>query len=345
MLPLSVLASGMVTALGFNRNATCAAVRAGVKGIRRLSLWDSGNGDYLSGTKVDLPHWWQGVGKLAELVAPAIWECLEAARPENPNSIPVLLGVSPRERPHRNSGIDEEILDEIEWRLNLVHHPRSSVVPMGNVSGVHALSRAGEILEQGLAQFCIVAGVDSFVQQDIVEAYMAQSRIVTKSNSNGFFPGEAGCAVLVAASGLNHRGQLQVLGVGFGTEPATVASSEPLRGKGLIEACRGALAQAGLAMHEIAYRHTDLSGEHYKFKEAMLTQGRLLHQRVEKQDIWHPAECLGEIGAAFVPCILGLTHYAGQKEFSPGRRALCHFSGDGPERAACVVDFLRRRTT
>lgn len=164
---------------------------------------------------------------------------------------------------------------------------------------------------------------------------------MTKSNSNGFFPGEAGSAILVGLTGSGSPSELRLLGIGFGSESATVASEEPLRGVGLIEACRNALVEANVPMHEIAYRLTDLSGEHYKFKEAMLAQGRLLRQRMERQDIWHLAECIGEVGAAHVPCALGFATYAAQKQFVPGPRVLCHFSGDGQERAACVAEFIK----
>jgi 3-oxoacyl-[acyl-carrier-protein] synthase I len=226
----------------------------------------------------------------------------------------------------------------------LPRHPQSAAIASGNVSGVIGLAHAREILGRRLARFCVIAGVDSFLQQEVVEAYIDQSRIMTKSNSNGFFPGEAGGAILVGPTSTGRDGELQILGIGFGHEEATIGSDSPLRGGGQIEACRAALAEAGVPMHEIACRHTDLNGEHYKFKEAMLAQGRLLRQRVEKQEIWHPAECVGEIGAAHGPCVLGLSHYAGQKDFAPGPRTLCHFSGDGPERAACVVEFVRRRS-
>lgn len=344
MTPVSVLAAGMVTAVGFNYESSCAAMRAGIKGIRQLNLWDARNGKYLSGAKVDLPHWWEGTGKLAELVAPAIWECFEKAKPENPIAIPILLGVSALDRPHRFPRLDEEILDEVGWRLNVRCHPQSGVFAIGNVSGLFALAEARDLLARGVARFCVVAGVDSFLQQEVVEAYMDQSRIMTKSNSNGFFPGEAGGAILIGRAGAEGEGELKILGIGFGHEPATIASTDPLRGVGQIEACKAALTEAGVGMHEISCRHTDLNGEHYKFKEAMLAQGRLLRRRVEKQEIWHPAECLGEIGAAHVPCVLGLSHYAGERDFAPGAHTLCHFSGDGPERAACVVEFVRRRS-
>jgi 3-oxoacyl-[acyl-carrier-protein] synthase I len=335
---VSILAAGTVTAVGFNYRTSCAAIRAGIKAIRQLNLWDASTGDYLSGAKVDLPQWWEGIGKLADLVAPPIWECLKAAEPENPANIPVLLGVAALDRPHRLPRLSEDILDEIEWRLSLPHHSRSSVIAMGNVSGVVALAQAREMIKRRLTRYCLIAGVDSFLQQEVVEAYMDQSRIMTKTNSNGFFPGEAGAAVLVgAASGRDD--DLKVLGIGFGHEHATIASESPLRGIGMIEACRNALSEAGVAMHEISCRNTDLNGEHYKFKEAMLAQGRLLRQRVERQDVWHAAECIGEIGAAHVPCALAMSRYAGQKDFAPGLRTLCHFSGDGPERAACVVEY------
>jgi 3-oxoacyl-[acyl-carrier-protein] synthase-1 len=338
VIPVSVVAAGMVTAVGFNYESSCAAIRAGVKGFKKVNLWDAQNGQYLMGAKVDLPHWWEGVGKLAELVAPAIWQCLDAAGTETPESIPILLGVAPADRPCRPRRLNEDILDEIEWRLNLPHHPQSGVFPVGNASGLFALAEARYLLERGSANFCVVAGVDSFLRQGTVEAYMNQGRVMTKSNSNGFFPGEAGCAVLIGPQGCGWQGELKVRGIGFGNETAIVASHEPLRGAGQIEACRSALAESGVAMHEIAYRHTDLNGEHYKFKEAALAQGRLLRQRVERQDIWHPAECVGEIGAAHVPCVLAASFYAGQKGFAPGPRCLCHFSGDGPERAACVAE-------
>jgi len=334
----------MVTAVGFNYAASCAAIRAGIKGIRVLNLWDAENGEYLSGAKVDLPQWWEGIGKLADLVAPAIWECLEAAKPEGSASIPILLGVAPLDRPHRLPRLDEEILDEIEWRLKLPHHPQSAVIAMGNVSGLVALAHARKMIDRRLSRYCVVAGVDSFLQQEVVEAYMGQRRIMTKTNSNGFFPGEAGAAVLVGATGSSKTKELKVSGMGFGHEEATIASDSPTRGVGMTGACRDALGEADIAMHEISCRNTDLNGEHYKFKEAMFAQGRLLKKRAAGREVWHVAECIGEIGAVHVPCALGLSLYSGEKSFAPGPKMLCQFSGDGPERAACVVEYSSMRS-
>lgn len=346
MMPISIIAAGMVTAVGFNYPTSSAAIRAGIKGFRQVNLWDATAGEYLMGAKVDLPQWWEGVGKLAELVAPAIWECLEEAKPTAPQSIPILLGIAPPDRPYRIPRLDEEILDDVEWRLQLPHHPLSAIFPTGNVSGLDALFEARRIIAAGLASFCVVAGVDSFLQQNVARAYMDQSRIMTKSNSNGFFPGEAGCAVLIGPIGSGKNGELRVLGMGFGSEAATVASDLPLRATGQVESIRGALEESGIPIVRIGYRNTDVNGEHYKFKEAMLSQGRLLRPKLEDGrsglTLWHAAECVGEIGAAHVPCALAMSLCAGQKEFAPGTRCLLHFSGDGSQRAACVTEFLPR---
>ncbi len=299
---LAVKATGMVTAVGFNSPASCAAIRAGVSGVAKANLWDPESGTHLSAGKVNLPHWWEGLGKLAELVAPAIHECLLAAKPVPREQIPVFLGMAHPARPHRFAGIEDRLLEEVEYRLNVNHNPHSKAIPNERVSGVIALNDVRQIIQSGRAACCIVAGVDSFLQQPVVRAYMGQRRILTSKNPNGFIPGEAGCAVLVTAAGDAAREELQIVGIGAGCEQATIDSDKPLRGDGLAQAVQAALGDAGIEMPETAYRITDANGEHYKFKEASLVKGRLFNKRSPQiYDLWHPSEYLGEIGAAIVP--------------------------------------------
>ena len=78
----------------------------GVSGVGFVGLWDIESGQPISVGKVNLPYWWIGLGKLAELLATAINECLLAAKPAPPSSIPILLGVADRSRPHRFAGLD-----------------------------------------------------------------------------------------------------------------------------------------------------------------------------------------------------------------------------------------------
>jgi 3-oxoacyl-[acyl-carrier-protein] synthase-1 len=64
---------------------------------------------------------------------------------------------------------------------------------------------------------------------------------------------------------------------------------------------------------------------------------RTLRARKERFEIWHPADCIGETGAAVGPCVLGVALAAARKSYSPGPGALCHFSGDDGDRLALVL--------
>lgn len=346
MTQLAVIATGMVTPVGLNSAASCAAMRAGISGVAFEGVWDFESGDYISAGKVELPHWWVGLGKLAELVAPAINECLLAANQIPATSIPILLGVADSSRPHRFAGLEESLLQQVESRLNLTHNPDSILIPLDRVSGVVAIDYAQRILKSGRSNFCIIAGVDSFIQQNVVDAYNAQRRVLTPGNPDGFIPGEAGCAVLLAPAGDQSRDELEILGTGTAEEDAGIDSDKPTRAEALTESVRSALAAADLAMHDTSYRITDLNGEHYKFKEAAFVEGRLMEKKlVELFDLWHPNEYLGDVGAAIVPCVLGVAFVAGQKKYAPGPRAICHFGNDDGRRAAVVTNYHPRRST
>ena len=90
-------------------------------------------------------------------------------------------------------------------------------------------------------------------------------------------------------------------------------------------------------MGDLDYRITDISGEQYQFKEAALAEARLLRQHKEEFDIWHPADCIGEIGAASLPCMLGVALYAAHKGYAPGPRLLAHLGNDDGKRVALVL--------
>ena len=88
----------------------------------------------------------------------------------------------------------------------------------------------------------------------------------------------------------------------------------------MVQAFRAALEDAGCTLGDLDFRITDVSGEQYMFKEAALAMTRLLRKRKEEFDIWHPADCIGETGAAIGPVIFNVVMTATQKV----RRARIH---------------------
>ena len=192
MALLAVKAAGLVTSVGFNYESTCAALRAGIRQATNAeNLWDYESGSLIATARVLLPQWQEGVEKLPDLVAPAIHECLEAASPLKARDIPLLMGIAEAGRPCRWPGIDNKILAAVQEKLGATFHPASAVVGRGRVSTVVALQIARQLFDEQRVPCCIIAGVDSFLQQDVVEAFMSQRRVLTQANSNGFRPGEA----------------------------------------------------------------------------------------------------------------------------------------------------------
>jgi 3-oxoacyl-[acyl-carrier-protein] synthase-1 len=92
-----------------------------------------------------------------------------------------------------------------------------------------------------------------------------------------------------------------------------------------------------LTMADMDYRICDVNGEQYGFKEASLALARTLRARKERFEMWHPADSIGTVGSATLPCHLGIALIAGRKGYAPGKRVLCHVGNDSGERAAVIL--------
>ncbi len=185
------------------------------------------------------------------------------------------------------------------------------------------------------------AGVDSYLTAGTLRAFDDGSRLLTSENSDGFIPGEAGAALLLGPGG--KADTFGVLSLGLAREPATIASEEPLRGEGLAHAYRQALHAVGVEMAQIGYRIGTMSGEQYWFKEFDLATARLLRSRHQFMDLWHPADCIGEVGAASLPCCLAVAATAARKGYAAGDPVLVTASNDDSRRAAMVLGLGGQR--
>jgi 3-oxoacyl-[acyl-carrier-protein] synthase-1 len=336
MQPIALLASGMVTGVGLDAPSSCAAIRCALNNFAETRFVDKG-GEWIIGSQVPLEQPWRGRKRLVRMVTPAIRECLACAENLTAGMIPLLLCVAEEERPGRLPGLDDQLFREVQAELDLRFHPRSSVIPRGRVSGALALVEARRLIYDERLRFCIIAGVDTFLVGSTLAAYEAKNRLLTSQNSNGFIPGEAGAAVLVGQPSRTVQKEVFCVGIGAGQETATVDSEEPLRGDGLAQAFKAALADADRTIDDLDFRLTDSNGEQYWFKEAALALTRTLRVRKERFEIWHPADCIGEAGAAIGPCALSVALAAARKNYAPGRGPLCHFGGDDGERLALVL--------
>ncbi|OWQ48345.1 hypothetical protein CDL60_07155 [Roseateles noduli] len=347
--PLHVIGCGIVSAVGYNAPATLAALRAGVSGVRASGWLDPVSGEPLPCGRVSLPQRWGGARLLADLLAPAVWECLQAvalhaqdpvATPLRLSDVPLFIAVGAPDRPGRPADLAAALPRLLGDSLGQPLHPASMIFESDQVGGLHALQAARQWLAGGSDRRAIVAGVDSLLERDTLESLARRRRLLTARTIDGLHAGEAGAAVLVSLSP-GAGGGLALLGWGEGVEAGTIDSTVPTRGDGLTAAVRQALSAAGLRLDDVAYRVTDVSGEHYKFKEAMIVAVRLQQgPRAVPLDLWHPIEYLGEVGAAIVPCLLAWAWHSQSQGYAPGPTALCHVSSDHGGRGALVVQAV-----
>jgi 3-oxoacyl-[acyl-carrier-protein] synthase I len=285
--------------------------------------------------EVHLSKPWRGIAKLAHMAAMAVEEALgEIPRAEWAH-LPLLLCVAEQSRPGRMDGLDEQLFAQLEAILGTRFAPESRLFTSGRVAVTSALAAARSMLDGYLAQRVLIVAADSLVNWPTLREYEGVDRLLTATNSDGFMPGEGAGALLLGMR--DGPGRLRMLGMGFSSEDAFLGSGLPLRGDGLTAAVKAALEDAQFALHDVHYRVGGMSGEQYYFKEAALALNRILRQRREDFEMWHPAECIGETGAVAGIACLALADAAGASGFAPGPTALVHLSGDDGERAAIVV--------
>lgn len=295
-------------------------------------------GEWIIGSQVLLDPPSRGREKVVRMAASAIAECLPALKDTPAERVPLLLCIAEEDRPGRIPGLNGTLLSEISERLGTRFSARSAVIANGRVGGVEAILHARQLIDER-HPYCLVAAADSFLVAATLGDFEQKQRLLTSQNSNGFIPGEAGAAVLVSEAQENGAPQLICRGLGFAKEKSHVESEEPLRADGLAAAIRAALGDAICTFDDVDYRLVDVSGEQYGFKEADLGIARTMKKVKPEFDIWHPADCIGEVGAAVVPCVLSVAKAAGEKGYAPGPGTLCHFGNDDGLRAALILRY------
>lgn len=330
--------TGMVCAVGLSAAAACAAMRAGISRFVELPYRDNQGepimGAVVPGASLSL----KPKERLVQLLAMAIADCLRGEPAEPLDRIPLLVAFAEPDRPGGETGLALTIIQQVQERLDIQFHPTSSrVFPSGHTAGFEALRGARHLIQHTGVSACLICGVDSFINAATLLWLDQHDRLKTPANRDGVIPGEAAAAVLIRAKPLA-ASRTEVIGIGFGKEQAAILSEEPLLGRGLTDAARGALTEAKLGLHEIDVRLSDVTGELYGFKELPLIEGRLMRVvRKEAQPLWHWAEAIGDSGAAAGIAQLILAEQAFQKGYAPGQRAICFASSVPGDRAAVVL--------
>lgn len=331
--PLAVLRAGLVTSVGLTAPASCAAIRAKVSNPTETRCVDSSD-DWIMAHQVLTDRPCSGLKKLTEMAVLAIEECVPRDARADWSQLPVLLCTAEQDRPGRFASTDDEMFNRIATVAGVSFHSESDLICQGRTSVAVALMRSRNFIYRRNFPRVLIVATDSLVTRRTLAHYEQEARLLTVTNSNGFIAGEGACAFLVGKP--TGRRELICAGIGFGVETAHIDSGLPLRGDGLAHAHKAALAESERSMDDVDLRISDLSGEHYYFREAHLAYTRLARKQKDNPELWHPAECVGAGGAALGGVCLAVASAAVEGGYAPGHTALLHFSDDDGRRASVV---------
>ncbi|RLB56735.1 MAG: hypothetical protein DRI90_18485, partial [Deltaproteobacteria bacterium] len=230
------------------------------------------------------------------------------------------------------------VLDELRRRLG-GETERYTLETTGRAAGLSLLERAVKELREGTIQGALVGGVDSLIRQPIAEKLDGERRIRSATAPEGFNPGEAAAFIyLEEAASAQQRGRTayaNVSAVAVAEEPSA-GTEKPNRATGLGKALRAVRLEAGLEAMPLVV--CDLNGERPRAHEWMLAATGALGDLHGDEEVWHPADCIGDSGAAAGIVDLVWASVALQRGYAPLARALVWGASDGALRAAAVLD-------
>lgn len=325
----------LVSPVGYSAAATCAALRAGIAAFEELDYRDR-MAMPIRGARVDaiapFKRGRERLRMLARLVLEHIEPDIGAALPWA--QMPLILCTREKETPGaRLNGM----LSDLRFPDgSAVIERRTAHIAAGQTGAFAALMQARKMLGEG-APACLILAMDSLIDARTLAWLDSAMRLKTSETTDGLIPGEAACLMVVSRHPAA-KSYVVVRGLGLGAETVTAISEEPFRGNGLAAALRAALAEARIDMDDVDFRFSDVGGESYAFEELVLAQMRTMRQARPTQPVWHPADCVGDTGAAAGLIQFAWAEQAFSRGYAPGELAALHGSSMAfGGRAAAIV--------
>jgi len=345
-----VVGIGMVTPLGPDLAQSAANIRAGLSAFEESSIMDKAFDPFVLATfpDDDLPPLDEELEKeqrltyresrLLRLANLALAQIIEQVG-ELKDSFPLYMGL-----PELQTSIPIDptaFLKRLGLQCQLKLDPKHcQAATDGRSGGLAAIHRAAAAIKQGSERVIVAGGVDSFKDLYILGTLDMEKRINSPQTMDGFTPGE-GAAFLALTTETHAREKSysilgRISGSATDNEPGHMYSKEPYKGEGLARAVQAALAQRNGTTGKIATVFSSMNGENHFAKEWGVAYIRNTDSIENEFRIEHPADCIGDTGAAAGPIMVGLAMRGLTKQYLTGP-ALVYASSDRALRAACVV--------
>jgi 3-oxoacyl-[acyl-carrier-protein] synthase-1 len=349
---LALTGHHVISPVGLDAESTCAALRAGISRRAASDL-------YLplpAGPEVD------GDDPLVLAQAPDLSTDIDGANRLLVLGLGALRGLAARigltrtELPRTGLFVALASPDAATsgWQLGRVYLPellaRSGldgfapahlvVEESGHAGVLSLLARAAALLQTGAVEQVIVLGVDSYVDVARLSALDAAYRLKSQRGVDGFVPGEAAVALLVERADVARKpGRPALAQLGSprqAVEPKPQSGDRASTGVGLTTALREALRDLP-APGPVSWLLCDLNGESYRAFEWGLVQVRLRAQLAGLLRVHHPADCIGDVGAASGALLVACAAQAFARKCAGDDVAAVWTASDAGGRSAMLV--------
>jgi 3-oxoacyl-[acyl-carrier-protein] synthase I len=340
---------GATTSVGLDAVSTAVAVFAGISGFQEHPHMINQEGDpYVLAMVPSIDPDTVGVKRYIELVTPPILEALTPLQQLAPDQceIKVILGL-PEHRP----GIQDDLAERMASSIKSIYTEHYKITDVrtafkGHAAGLMVLESASRLLIEGECEFCLVGGVDSYIDPDTLDWIEGNEQLHIPSNAWGFIPGEAAAFCLLCSTNTANQYKLpikaQLLSTATTQEENCIKTETVCIGEGLTSAVSRALKALpdGMKINQI---YCDQNGEAYRAAEFGFMLARLSEYFIDSSDYMAPADCWGDVGAASGPLFVNLVCAVDEKEYDDGQVSLLWTSSEGGERSASILSTMSER--
>ena len=341
---VQIVGVGAPSSLGRTMLSSVAAVRAGINLSEEYPYVLDQQGEPVVVSRAQyLPDDLTVVDRMTALALFALQDALAplgSGDGEVPSTVPLFLGLS-SSRHDVPEVLEHEIRSRVTRRIgSLPGVGKVETFETGHAAGLMALEQAWKQIREGRLPFCLVGGVDSYMDPLILEGLDRSGQLHSGSNRWGFCPGEgAGFCLLVseeAARGMESLGE--IVSVATAREEALLGTDTVCTAQGLTSAWSAALdtLPRGERLSQVV---CDLNGESYRSEELGYCLTRFSDRFDGGPTFQAPALSWGDVGAASGPLHVGLAVGAASRGWAAGSTYLVSASSESGERAAVVVRF------
>lgn len=347
--PVVISAVGMPSPVGLTAAQTFASVRARVSRKNEMpSLYLCGgeDPDFDAGTPLVASAFQYLQDERKRMTTPVEWLAYIAARafhdlasektlpPEEDRGVGLFISL-PEARPGWGPDREEEFVYHFHNFIKRDIFPFERFDYSGRTGGLSMIGAASAALDRGEIRCAVVGGVDSYLFPEWLEPLDRAYRIRSDRNTDGFVPGECAAFLLLEPEGQPEARSIVPRSrvIGHSRRDCSPSDLRNATGAALGEAI-AELIPPGAAPPVVV---CDLNGETSRMKEWGFAMARLGTRLGRPVLLEHPADALGEIGAASGAALCVLAVFYLEKKYRHRSEALVFCASDSGERAALLI--------